>query len=744
MSFTPFKEVIIANPGSTTRYGSDDLLDVMKILNGKTVSNRKPIIANVWRWTLYQEIKQMAEASVPTPAEADVVHLFQSATDNKLKVKKTGGTIVNLEDIGSGTWSNSSTETVSNKTVHIDTNTIKHSTTNSQGDVMFYDTTAAKYIRLARGTANQSLTVNAAGTSLEWQTITGGGGGGGEANTASNVGSAGIGIWYQKTGVDLQFKSLFSPDASVNISDDTGNQKIDLTIPAGIAKVGQANTFGDFLNTFRSSKLAITNPANTFTYTFAGSPIAGNRILTLPLLTSNDALVTETFATLLSNKTLGSGTVANTDVITLKHSTTNNPGDLLCSTGTKYDRLPRGVAGQHLMMNPTGTGIEWGVLMGGGIMLPDMSMAPSTGRWGAFWGGAADGSGMLAMLEDVERMHGSTISATESVTEIYTAAGSNQIAELKTAPAFRRDSTCVFKAKWRLVSTSSCKVKIGLSDATSLPAGGTGTLQTDYDDTQFSGGHLEFAGGISRHGIRYDSGASGLGRMVQEVTVRFRKYGSPSGNATVGIRKASDGTLVTLGTFAPNSFGSGEQSTTISNTSNTYVMVVGDRVTVEFPSNDTNGLELDQGDPASPANNYTSQDYDGTWGNTPQDTPIAIRIRSSTGGGTSGDTPLNSANGIMVHGTLGTHTNYQIARNNATTTQTTVDSGKALANTSTHEVTINLNSTNIQVTLDGTLFTYTTVIPATNVGMAWFFHIETSTAAERGLGIVYGQVVMTT
>ena len=363
MSFTPFKEVTISNPGSSTRYGSDDLLDVMKILNGLILSNRRPTISNRWRWAAYQELQQMAEASVPTPSETNVVHLFQSATDNKLKVKKSGGTIVNLEDVGSGTWSNSGVETITNKTMNVDSNTFKHSTTNAQGDILFYDTTAAKYIRLAKGTANQSLTVNAAGTTLEWATVAGGGGGG-EVNTASNVGTAGIGIWNQKVGVDLQFKKLFSPDGSVNISDDTGNQKVDLTLPAGVAKTGTANIFGDFQNTFRSSKLAITNPGNTFAYFFVGSAIAGSRNLTLPLLPANDQITCDSFATTLVNKTLGSGTSASVDTITLRHSTTNNVGELLKNTGTKFDRFGKGTANTYLKVNTSGTDLEWASLAG--------------------------------------------------------------------------------------------------------------------------------------------------------------------------------------------------------------------------------------------------------------------------------------------------------------------------------------------------------------------------------------------
>lgn len=808
MSFDAFKEVTISNPGSATRYGSDDVLDVMKILNGKVVSTRRPIISNRWRWISYQEIQQMAEASVPTPTDSNVVNLFQSATDNHLKVKKTGGTIVDLENIGSGTWSNTSTETFSNKTVNFDTNTLKHSTTNATGDIMFYDATAAKYIRLAKGTANQSLTVNAAGTTLEWATVTGGGGGG-EANTASNIGTAGIGLFFQKLGVDLQFKQLFSPDGSVNISDDTGNQKIDLTLPAGVAKTGAQNTFGDFQNTFRSGRLAITNPANSAAYFWVGSAISASRNVTLPLLTANDQMTCDTFPTNLLNKTLGTGTVANTDVISLKHSTTNTLGELLVNTGTKFDRKAKGAADTYLKVNASGTDLEWGsiaiptstiddltdvtitspaighllaftgsvwankpkgsadtylkVNSAGtdlewaalppapqatpGIKLPDgTTTIPGSGRWGAFYGGSGNGMGMMGFAPTYSRLYGGTSSASESSTQILSAATTNAIAEFKTGCAFRRDSQCVFKAKWYLTSAASCKVKIGLSDAPLLPAGGSaseGPLTTRYDVNQSSSGHLEMDT-PSRFGVRFDSGASGLNQAVREVTVRWRNYGSPSGSATVGIRKNSDGTLVSLGTFTPGSFGSGERSTTISAPTNTYLMLTNDRVSIEFPANASNGIEIDQDDAASPSG-YTSQQWTGSsW--SAADATVAMQIKTVTisgGGGTSGDTPLANDNGVMVHGTIGTHSNYQIARNNGLASAVVVDSGVPLANTSTHTVVIDLNSTDIKVTLDGNLQTLTTTLPALSTAMGWFMHVEAAAASEKGLGIVYAQVVMT-
>lgn len=744
MSFTPFKEVTVSNPGSVTRYGSDDLLDLMKILNAKVVSNKRPEIINPWRFSSWFEVKQVSEASVTTPGEANVAHLFLSATDNKLKLKKTGGTIINLEDVGSGTWSPTGTETVSNKIVNVDLNTIKHSTTNTAGDILKGSGTS--FQRFTKGTANQVLAVNAAGTDIEWQTPTGGGGGG-ETNTASNVGSAGIGTFYQKLGVDLQFKQLFSPDGSVNISDDTGNQKIDFTIGGAIVKTSQPNTYGDFNQTYRSLRLAIANPANTFVYFLNASAITASRNVTFPLLTAADTFTFDAHSTTLTNKMLGTGTIANTDTITLKHSTTNGVGELLRNTGTKFDRFAKGAANTFLRTNISGTDIEWVTPSGfGGVKLPaDGTVAPTTGRWGAFFGGSADGMGMLGFKDSYSRIHGTTTSSSESMTTIYTGASANSYAEFKTACGFRRDSTCVFKVKWALTSSAGGKVKIGLSDATNLPTGvGQGASVVRYDVVQSSSGHLEFSGSDSRFGVRFTATASGINEIVTEVLVRFRKYGSPSGNCTVCIRRGTDNVNVaTIGTFAPGSFGTGEQTATVTSTSNTYQMVNGDRVSVEFPPNSTDGMECDEDSAGEPAG-YFSENWTGSsWNDLSEGLAIRIKCAAAGSGGTTGDTPLANANGIMVHGTIGTHTNYRVARNAGTATATEDDSTKALANTTAHTVEISINSTNCVVIIDGTTFTYTTAIPATTTAMGLYLHLETATSVERGLSIAYAQAVVT-
>ena len=53
---------------------------------------------------------------------------------------------------------------------------------------------------------------------------------GGEANTASNVGAAGVGLFKQKSGVDLQFKKLNAGSSKVTVTDDTANSEVDLDV----------------------------------------------------------------------------------------------------------------------------------------------------------------------------------------------------------------------------------------------------------------------------------------------------------------------------------------------------------------------------------------------------------------------------------------------------------------------------------------------------------------------------------
>lgn len=142
----------------------------------------------------------------------------------------------------------------------------------------------------------------------------------------------------------------------------------------------QANTYGDFNQIFRSSRLIISNPANNFNYTFVGSAIVAPRNITIPLLTGDDTFVTEAFVQALTNKTGYNGLVvtANTGVITT--GTWNGTtiaanrggtgqsvyaiGDLLyADTTTTLAKLADVAAGSYLRSGGVSTAPVWSTLV---------------------------------------------------------------------------------------------------------------------------------------------------------------------------------------------------------------------------------------------------------------------------------------------------------------------------------------------------------------------------------------------
>lgn len=154
MSFVDFKEVSINNPGTATVYGADDILEVMKILNAKVVSNRQVKIKNPWVWQDSYDVE--AAAATPSNPPANTKRFYVQSSDNHFVMKSTAGTIVDFDVLG-------------------------------QGAV-------------------------------------------GEANTASNIGTAGVGVWHSKNALDLRFKKINAGSTKVTVTDDTGNNEVDIDV----------------------------------------------------------------------------------------------------------------------------------------------------------------------------------------------------------------------------------------------------------------------------------------------------------------------------------------------------------------------------------------------------------------------------------------------------------------------------------------------------------------------------------
>lgn len=163
------------------------------------------------------------------------------------------------------------------------------------------------------------------------------GGGSGEANLGTNVGSGGIGVYENKSGVTLQFNSLSSTDFDIasNI----------ITVDASIARLA-APTFTTSITTPRiisngSTPSAVDGPNLNATVTVVGNDVAGTITVVVNSVTSIPTLeeyATVTFATAYSSTPVIAITPANSTAGALdwylKSPTTNNFSIARISSGT--------------------------------------------------------------------------------------------------------------------------------------------------------------------------------------------------------------------------------------------------------------------------------------------------------------------------------------------------------------------------------------------------------------------------
>jgi len=75
----------------------------------------------------------------------------------------------------------------------------------------------------------------------------------GENNTASNQGAAGVGVFKQKTGIDLEFKNINTADTHVTVTDDGTNNEIDISTDATDANTASTIVARDASGNFSAS-----------------------------------------------------------------------------------------------------------------------------------------------------------------------------------------------------------------------------------------------------------------------------------------------------------------------------------------------------------------------------------------------------------------------------------------------------------------------------------------------------------
>ena len=79
-------------------------------------------------------------------------------------------------------------------------------------------------------------------------------GGGGQANTASNQGVGGVGLYDAKVGVDLQFRNINAGSSKISVSLDAGNKEVDIDLGT--------------VNLDHLADVVITSPSNGYVLTY--------------------------------------------------------------------------------------------------------------------------------------------------------------------------------------------------------------------------------------------------------------------------------------------------------------------------------------------------------------------------------------------------------------------------------------------------------------------------------------------
>jgi hypothetical protein len=322
-----FRRPTNTNEGDTVLYGGSDLHVITDMLNG-TITGIPPVkfksSNGVGFWDGVLRIKDAVD---------DTRELVIKSPSGLLASKNLTFPVLSVNDTVAALLAS---QEFFNKTINL-SNNIVTDTSAASGEIMVHNGT--KFVRLPAGTSVQFLR----GDGI-WATAPGQGGG--EANTMTNIGTAGVGVYKQKTGMQFEMKKIFA-GSGVTVTDNTTDNQIDLTV----------NTAGILLQDLGGTLTVAKGGtgATTLTGILKGNGTSAVTAVTAP----SGAILGTTDSQVVTNKTW------NTTDNTLT-ATSQAVGDILKNNGTKFVRLARGTANQVLKVNAGGTDVEWAADATGG------------------------------------------------------------------------------------------------------------------------------------------------------------------------------------------------------------------------------------------------------------------------------------------------------------------------------------------------------------------------------------------
>lgn len=175
---------------------------------------------------------------------------------------------------------------------------------------------------LTNVTVDSSLTLSAGGV----LSVTAGAG---EANTASNKNTSGVGIFKQKTSLDLEFKGIDAGSSKVSITDDTTNNTIDIDIVEANLAIGGRNSplMGKLAMTFSTG--TVDNDPSQGKFKFNSGTLGSITTIWIDNLDNNGKDITSDLANMVSGDKFmvydSTGATIHT-IFTLSSSATDKTG----------------------------------------------------------------------------------------------------------------------------------------------------------------------------------------------------------------------------------------------------------------------------------------------------------------------------------------------------------------------------------------------------------------------------------